>query len=148
MTVAVLLFSVTFAKPSTQQHEGRDCDPYAYCDGTNFPVEMTLVARAIRCDNAPTPRDRCCLPQAKHFVCYNIMVDGQYLNYDTENYARTTDFTGLCDAMARMRSKSTGRYSSAIMVNGGGQLVWRYGAWTEVEAGSQRVRHLACEIVD
>lgn len=146
--VAVMLSAAAVAKPSRQQHEGRDCDPYAYCDGINFPNDLTLVARAIKCNNAPTPRDRCCLPQARHFVCYNIMVDGQYLNYDTENYARTTDFTGLCDAMARVRGKSTGKYSSAIMDNGGGHLIWRYGAWTEVEAGSQHIKNLACEIVD
>lgn len=41
-----------------------------------------------------------------------LRVDGQNLNYDTTNYARTTDFTGLCDAMARQRGKTTGKYSS------------------------------------
>ena len=41
-------------------------------DGHNFPAEVMLTARVIKCAQAPTPRDRCCLPQSKHFVCYNI----------------------------------------------------------------------------
>lgn len=145
ITVAAMM-SMVVALP--RNYDGRDCDPYAYCDGHNFPAEVMLTARVIKCDQAPTPRDRCCLPQAKHFVCYNIMVDGQNLNYDTTNYARTTDFTGLCDAMARQRGKTTGKYSSAIMEGRGGHLVWRYGVWTEVEAGAQHIKNLACEIVD
>ena len=40
-------------------------------------------------------------------------VDGQYLNYDN-NPLRTTDFTGLCAAMAKLQApnKKIGKHSS------------------------------------
>lgn len=30
----------------------------------------------------------------------------------------------------------------------GGDLVWRYGEWTETEGGSQYIKNIACEVVD
>lgn len=125
----------------------KDCDSYAYCEGQSFPNKVTLAARFVNCDQVPQPKDRCCLPQAKHKVCYGITVDGQYLNFDSDNYARTTDFTGLCNAMAQSMGFKVGRHSSAVLDEGGGHLVWRYGEWTEVEAGAKRIKNLACEIL-
>ncbi|ESO00168.1 hypothetical protein HELRODRAFT_192619 [Helobdella robusta] len=123
------------------------CDPYSYCEGTKFPNKVPLAARLINCDLVPDPRDRCCLPQAKHVVCYGITVDGQYLSYDVESYPKTTDFSALCAAMARSQGHTPGKHSSAILANGGGDLVWRYGEWAEVQSGEQRIKNLACEIV-
>jgi hypothetical protein len=106
-----------------------------------------LNSRKIKCDQLPSPRDRCCLPQAKHLVCYNIKVDGLDLNYDASNHAMSTDFTGLCRAMALTRGNRTGKHSSAVIANVGGTLVWRYGEWSHSTQSTQHVDNLACEIL-
>lgn len=147
---AVVLLSIFAVCQSYPTSAGADCPPYAYCDGTSFNATMVLSVRKVMCDRAPQPRDHCCLPQATHFVCYGITVDGQYLNYDNRPL-RTTDFTGLCAAMAKLQApnKKIGKHSSATVEGGrGGRLVWRYGDWTEVEDGTQYIKNIACEVVD
>jgi hypothetical protein len=146
VALLVVLVAITSSLP-TSPGSGADCDPYPYCDGTSFNATMILSVRKVTCDRARHPRDHCCLPQAKHFVCYGITVDGQYLNYDTDPL-RTTDFTGLCAAMAKLHApgKKVGKHSSAtIDVGHGGTLVWRYGDWTETERGTQYIKNVACE---
>jgi len=144
----VLLLILATATPIGGQAKGSgDCDPYPYCNGRTFPNNVDLEARHIKCDNALTPRDHCCLPQARHLVCYNIKVDGADLNYNEANNARSTDFAGLCGAMARLFGNRTGKHSSAVIKNGGGTLVWRYGEWAQVEAGTKHVENIACQIL-
>jgi len=149
VTSLVYFGVVCWAAPSSTLSPEADCDPYAYCDGTSFNNTMRLSMRTVKCDRAPHPRDHCCLPQAKHFVCYGISVDGMKLNYDSDPL-RTTDFTGLCAAMAKLQApnKKVGKHSSATVDSGpGGNLVWRYGDWNEMEEGTKYIKNLACEIV-
>lgn len=122
------------------------CPPYNYCDGERLPMEMTLDDHTIKCDSVPDPKDKCCLEYGKHFVCYNIMVNGQLLNYDPDNPLRSTDFTGLCRAIAEKRGEKMGRFSSASRVSGGGNKAWRYGKFADVQASNKHIRDLACKI--
>jgi len=146
-TASLLLFLATGTPTKRVAIGSDDCDPYAYCNGHKFPSQVTLNAHIITCDNMPTPRDRCCLPQANHFVCYAIRANNVKLNYDENNNAKSTDFTGLCNAMARSYGNRTGKHSSAVIKNEGGTFVWRYGEWAPVELGTKHVETLACEIL-
>lgn len=151
-TLALLLFVgviVDSAPSGTASTAAEaDCEPYSYCDGTSFNETLLLSMRKVKCDRVPHPRDHCCLPQARHLVCYGISVDGMKLNYDSDPL-RTTDFTGLCAALAKLQvpRMKVGKHSSAIVDNGpGGNLVWRYGEWTETDVGTKYIKNLACEI--
>jgi hypothetical protein len=145
---ALLFVLLVSASPAERViRSTRDCDAYAYCQGQTFPNDVMLNSRKIKCDGSPSPHDRCCLPQARHFVCYDIKVDGLDLNFDSANNAKSTDFTGLCSAMAQTRGNRTGKHSSAVIANGGGRLVWRYGEWSHTDPGTQHVENLACEIL-
>jgi hypothetical protein len=111
---------------------------------------MLLSMRTVKCDVQPIPREHCCLPQARHFVCYSISVDGMKLNYDSDPL-RTTDFTGLCAALLKLQNSKSkpGKHSSATVETGpGGNLVWRYGEWAQTEAGTKYIKNLACEIAE
>jgi len=134
-----------FAKRST------DCDPYPYCNGENFPTRVKLDEYVISCDPVVTVRDRCCLPQAKHLACYNIKVNGADLNFDATSNIMSTDYTGLCRAMAETLKHRTGKHSSAVIENGGGDIVWRYGEFDRESImrnkGTKHVKTLACEIL-
>jgi len=149
MTMLIMVSGTPFrrhAKRSTG-----DCDPYPYCNAQSFPRNFVFDGRPVVCDQAVSFRDRCCLPQAKHFVCYNIKVNSEDLNFDTTNNAKSTDFTGLCNAMARSLGKTPGKHSSAVIQNSGGKIVWRYGefvALVDTAVGTKHVENLACEILN
>jgi len=128
-----------------------DCDPYPYCNGQNFPNKVKLDNYFIVCNQAISARDRCCLPQAKHLICYNIMVNGTKLNFDSSSNFKSTDYTGLCRAMADTMGHRPGKHSSAVVENTGTDFVWRYGEFFRFEhgmqAGTKHVKDLACEIL-
>jgi len=147
----VTMLAVTSGTPFKRlAKRSTECDPYPYCNAENFPRNFVFDGRPVTCDQAVSARDRCCLPQARHVVCYDIKVNGEDLNFDTASNAKSTDFTGLCNAMARSLGKRTGKHSSAAIGPSGGKVVWRYGEFVTLEPSAmsnKHVEHLACEIL-
>lgn len=126
------------------------CEQYNYCNGQSFDTRVRVNERAVKCDTSPDPKTRCCLPHARHLVCYNIMVEGQHLNYDRDDFTRNTDFASLCKSMAESQGRTFGRFSGASMVAGKeGMIIYRYGHWTELEQpGTEQLQDIACEVTD
>ncbi|KAI0228182.1 hypothetical protein LSAT2_021332 [Lamellibrachia satsuma] len=96
----------------TKQSATATCEPYSYCTGESLDAATVISGRTVYCDIVNDPKERCCLPQATHVVCYDILVDGKFLNYDPSGKSPSTDFSALCEAIAEERGKQAGKYSA------------------------------------
>lgn len=131
-----------------QTHGDGSCRPYGYCDGEKMRQVLTIRGHDVQCDLVPEPRDKCCLPSDKHMVCYNIMVSGQFLNYNQDEPSQTTDFTALCRDLLKVEKKNVGKHTSISVAPGGGTMTYRYENWRGVQAGSNHIRDIACSITE
>ncbi|KAK2188024.1 hypothetical protein NP493_146g00000 [Ridgeia piscesae] len=138
-----LFLSVLVVTVTSQRTFGK-CEPYNYCNGISLDAATVLLGRTIYCDTVSDPKHRCCLPQTEHVVCYDIIVDGQFLSYDPSGRSPSTDFSALCEAIAKQRGRHAGKYTSVVTAEGGGYLAYRRGSWVAAEARSQHIKHLAC----
>jgi len=137
----------TLAAPRGTVDEEGKCPAFNYCEGSYFPTKFQTGGRTVMCDQAPLLRDNCCLPYSEHLVCYNIRVDGQFLNFNPENYLRSTDFTDLCKGMVTAVGREPGTSTSASHADEGGFLIWRYGHWSlNNDKGQEHVKHIACSV--
>ncbi|ELU06651.1 hypothetical protein CAPTEDRAFT_220135 [Capitella teleta] len=142
-----LFAAIALGKPSSGV---QDCMAYNYCQGTRFKSEFMVDGRRINCDVVSDPKNRCCLPQSKHFVCYNIVVEGQFLNYQPSNIQQSTNITGLCRELIHSQGDTytPGRHNSATVEEEGGNLVWRDGDWRMVQKGNEHIGTLSCGYVE
>lgn len=149
--VVLVCVGITCGSPFTtsqpdSEEDNNKCAPDIYCPGTNFPRKYSFKGRQITCDNMPQPKDNCCLPQEKHIVCFNILVDGQHLNFDQTNPAKATDFYALCESVVKAMGKEAGDYAKVTLDDShGGYIHFNYGDFGEIKfRSSKHIKDLAC----